>query len=269
MKKWFLLDDAASSGAVNMAVDEYLLDHYAGHGNPPVLRLYSFDPPAISLGFHQVPGDVVDLEAVRKDRLDIVKRITGGRALLHEGELTYSVTAGLDSGFFPSSLQQTFISISSAIVDALRSFGVDAGISDGRSFRGGSQMASPCLVSTSRHEITAGGKKIVGSAQRRTSRSFLQHGSILLRPGSERIVEYLKGDFTSLNGLVTNILDETGSDPARAKLAGSLVSAFQDRFDIDVAPLELTGEDRRAITEMAEKKALDPVALSGEAVVKG
>ena len=171
MKQWYFLDDAASTGAANMAVDEYLLDHSDDRGGFPVLRLYSFDPPAISVGFHQVPGEVIDLEAVLKGGLDVVRRITGGRALLHDGELTYSVTAPLDSVFFPSSLQDTFISISSAIVDALKILGIDAMISGGKAFKGGKQTVSPCLVSTSRHEITASGRKIVGSAQRRRSSS--------------------------------------------------------------------------------------------------
>ena len=266
MKQWYFLDDAASAGAANMAVDEYLLEHSDERGDSPVLRLYSFDPPAISIGFHQVPGKVVDLEAVRGDGIDIVRRITGGRALLHDGELTYSVTSPLDSSFFASGLQETFISISSAIVDALKILGIDAMISGGKAFKGEKETVPPCLVSTSRHEITAGGRKIVGSAQRRRSGSFLQHGSILLRPGSERIVEYLRGDFPSLNGMVTNINAETGLRHTRDDLAGAMVSAFQQNFNMVLVPLIFSGEDLQAIGEMTENKVRESLSLTGEGV---
>ncbi|MBN2184350.1 MAG: lipoate--protein ligase family protein [Candidatus Krumholzibacteriota bacterium] len=269
MKQWYFLDDEDSAGAVNMAVDEYLLDHYDDRGDSPVLRLYSFDPPAISVGFHQVPGEVLDLEAVKSAGLDLVRRITGGRALLHDGELTYSVTAPLDSVFFPSGLQETFISISNAIVDALKILGIDAMISGGKAFKGGKDTVSPCLVSTSRHEITAGGRKIVGSAQRRRSGSFLQHGSILLRPGSERIVDYLRGDFPPLSGLVTNIEAETGMHLTRDDLAGAMVSAFQQNFDMLVEPLIFSSEDLQTISGMTEKKVLESLALTGKGVEKG
>ncbi|MBN2070675.1 MAG: lipoate--protein ligase family protein [Candidatus Krumholzibacteriota bacterium] len=266
MNRWYLLDDPPSTGAANMAVDEYLLDNRGKWGKCPVLRLYSFDPPAITVGFHQDIARVVDLEAARRGRVDVLKRITGGRALLHDGELTYSVTAPLGGVFFPAGLQETFLGISYAIVDAIRLFGVEARISGGRSFKRDKEGVSPCLVSTSRHEITAGGRKIVGSAQRRRSGSFLQHGSVLLGPGSERIVEYLPGDLPPLDSVVTNIEEETGRRPARGDFAAAMIDAFRKRFEIVFEPLVFSEEDIRVIASMTEKKATGSLSPAGSGV---
>ncbi len=265
MERWFFLDDGALAGARNMAVDEFLLDRSHDRGGVPVLRLYSFGPPAVTLGYHQDARKVIDIEAVRRDGIDLVRRITGGRALLHEGELTYSVTAALDSVFFAGCLHKTFTSISTALVTALRVLGVDAVISDGKLFKGAKEMTSPCLVSTSRHEITVGGRKIVGSAQRRTGSAFLQHGSILLTPASERIAEYMPGQWTSLRGHVTSVSSETGGECVRNDAVNALREAFEQIFNTELRPFRFSDSDLDTIEERTAEKAREFSSLvSGE-----
>lgn len=246
-----------------MAVDEFLLSRAEEEGRSPVLRLYSFDPPAITLGYHQDPEKVLDLDSVRDDGIDLVRRITGGRALLHDGELTYSVCASLDSPFFGQGLQKTFIDISMSLVDALRKLGVDAAISDGKKYGGRTESSSPCLVSSSRHEITASGKKLVGSAQRRTARAFIQHGSILLRPASERIAAYLKGDWSSLSDMVTSLRTEMGDDPSVEDLKEALIDSFGKRFDASFDRLVLDQGDRDRIDAAAAGKISEFAILTG------
>ena len=119
MAGWFLIDDEPASGARNMAVDEFLLKRAEKKGGAPVLRLYSFSPPAITIGYHQDAERVIDMSAASADGLDVVRRITGGRALLHDGELTYSVTAPLGPPF-GQGLADTFLLIAGVIVSALR-----------------------------------------------------------------------------------------------------------------------------------------------------
>ncbi|HSG28215.1 MAG TPA: lipoate--protein ligase family protein, partial [Candidatus Krumholzibacterium sp.] len=256
MERWSLIDDAPSNAAFNMAVDEFLLREAEKGMSGPVLRLYSFDPPAVTIGFHQDPSRILDMGALSRDGIDIVRRVTGGRALLHDGELTYSLTAGTDHPSFDGGLQGTFLQISGAVVEALREVGVDARISGGKDRRspdgstgsagnaageaGDTGLDSPCLVSTSRHEVTARGRKIVGSAQRRSHSAFLQHGSILLEPASEKISRYLLGDFGDLSSKMTSVKAETERPDAAKSLRDSLVRAFgrvfgaafeQRRFD--------------------------------------
>ena len=109
MKRWYFLDDAASTGAANMAVDEYLLDQSGKWEGSPVLRLYSFDPPAITTGFHQDPHKVIDIEAARRDGIDVVKRITGGRALLQK-------SAGIESEIAEAAAAATQLGLGTADV---------------------------------------------------------------------------------------------------------------------------------------------------------
>jgi len=121
MDRWLFLDSGPAPGAENMALDELLLERAERDRGAPVLRLYSFDPPAITIGAHQDPLEILDLEAVRSDGLDCVRRITGGRALLHEGELTYCVVAPAGAAGFGNGRAETFMRISSALRAALRS----------------------------------------------------------------------------------------------------------------------------------------------------
>jgi len=255
MTGWFLIDDDPASGARNMAVDEFLLKKVEKEGGAPVLRLYSFCPPAITLGYHQDAARAIDIETAAADRLDVVRRITGGRALLHDGELTYSVTAPIGPPF-GKGLAETFLVIAGLIVSALRSAGIDAELGSARHAGAESPMSSPCLVSTSRHEITTGGKKISGSAQRRTGGAFMQHGSILLRDGSERIERYLRGGWKGLAGMITTVEAETGDPGKERELRDLIIDLFGRRAGGKPDEFVFASKDNDAIEKAeAEKKA--------------
>jgi lipoate-protein ligase A len=242
MNRWHLLDDEAMTAAENMARDEFLLERAERVGTAPVLRLYSFDPPAVSIGYHQDPAAVLDLGALARRRIDLVRRITGGRALLHEGELTYAVCAPMGTSAFGAGLVDTFLAISGVLVSALRSLGVDATLGSGRrGHRPGN--GAPCLVSVSRYEVAVRGRKIAGSAQRRTRKAFLQHGSILLRPASGRIAGYARGDWPSLENRITSVTEERGGAVRESEVRSALIDAFAARFSIRWEPLELSRAD--------------------------
>ncbi len=254
MQRWFLIDDKPSTGAVNMAVDEFILSKIENKGGDPFLRLYSFNPPAVTIGYHQDPGKVIDVEKLERDGIGLARRITGGRALLHDGELTYCVAASAGSPPFDGSLRETFLGISRALVRALRSVGVQAEIAGGKPGRPGGSMTSPCLVSASRHEIVVRGRKIAGNAQRRTRTAFLQHGSILLRPASERITRYLKGDWGDLGSLVTSVAAERGVDISDGEMREALKESFTGTFGALFEPyVPGSGEMNLVMSRAAEK----------------
>ena len=274
MNSWYLLDDVARTGAENMARDEFLLARAGNGGGMPVLRLYSFDPPAISIGYHQDPAATLDLGALRRDRVDLVRRITGGRALLHDGELTYAVCAPSGDGAFGDGLAETFLAISGVLTAALMELGVEAameghrppsraGGSDGPS---GDSYAAPCLVSVSRYEIAVGGKKIAGSAQRRTRRAFIQHGSILLRPASGRIVDYMRGDWRMLGERITSVAEERGGAVGERTVRSALIHAFAERFSVSWEELSLTGDDLEEIERRTESKRAEFAPIIGTEV---
>lgn len=255
MNRWFFLDHDPASGAENMAIDEFILRGCEGSITTPVLRLYQFDPPAVTIGYHQEPENILDPDALKEQPVDIVRRITGGRALLHQGELTYSLAAPLDCVSLGTGLRETYMKISEALSKALIDFGLNIRISDSRNFSPGPDFTSPCLAATSRDELNVGGRKLVASSQRRTGKAFLQHGSLLLTMDSVRIVDYLQGNWKSLSKRTTCLSREIGYLPDVGALKNSIKASFTDRFDIDWIPLEFSEEHRMEISlEMKRKR---------------
>ena len=178
MAQWRLIISPASDGAWNMAVDEAVLESVIAGSSPPTLRFYTWDPPCLSLGYNQRAAESCDMEAVRSRGYTMVRRRTGGRAVLHDDELTYSVIA--DSLLFGGgAVLDVYMMISSALADGLKSFGSAADLVPAYSDRGKEKTAA-CFDVPSSFEVAWKGRKIIGSAQFRSGRHFLQHGSILM-----------------------------------------------------------------------------------------
>lgn len=173
MENWRLLITPAVSGAENMAVDEAILRASEKEMAPPTLRLYGWSEPTISIGYMQDPGTFAS------SGLPVVRRITGGRAVLHHIELTYSVVAPMEMDGFSGGIIDTYSLISRCIVQALKDIGIDADIKKGASGDREASRKDACFHAPSRYEILLNGRKLVGSSQRRFKKSFLQHGSII------------------------------------------------------------------------------------------
>ncbi len=195
MRSWRRLDTGPASGACNMAVDEALIQSVAGGGRP-VLRFYRWDPPAVSLGYGQDLQRELDPERCRAAGIDIVRRPTGGRAVLHWEELTYSVVCAVDDPQVGGSVEVTTRRIGACLVAGLQRAGVPAELEragrQGQRSRGPAATL-PCFSSASRAEVTCAGRKLVGSAQRRMRGVILQHGSLLTGPAHRRLVELIPG----------------------------------------------------------------------------
>ena len=210
MNAWRLILSGANDAFLNMALDEALLLSCQKGLSPPVLRLYQWSPPAVSMGYFQPAARTVDLEKCVQAGIQVVRRITGGRAVLHEDEITYSVCASTpDSPRLGESTMQTYRRLSMALLHSLRVLGIDAEwvkpCAEAKLLPLHAASSKPCFSSSSRYEITVGGRKLIGSAQRRFSigpgqgggDSFLQHGSILTGRGRHSLAELLpNGDST-------------------------------------------------------------------------
>jgi len=193
-----LVDPAGRSGAANMAIDAGLLAEAARTGRA-FLRLYRFDPPCLSLGRNEAAAHY-DRAAIAQRGLDVVRRPTGGRAVWHEYELTYAVAAPV-AAF--GSLRHAYYTIHERIAVALRSLGADATLAPHQPPPSGrvDQPAS-CFATPVGGEVLVAGRKLVGSAQVRKRRAFLQHGSILL-DGSQEIVRVVSRLASAVSGETT------------------------------------------------------------------
>ncbi|HLP15196.1 MAG TPA: lipoate--protein ligase family protein [Bacteroidota bacterium] len=191
---WRFTNTGFNSGAFNMEFDERMARSVQSGAEPPTVRVYGWKPHAISLGHHQAITDI-DEKACRDRGIDIVRRATGGRAILHAHELTYSIAMHAAG----RTISDVYASISEALACGLRTLGARvefAAVQPEFSVLYKQPSAIPCFASSARHEIQFEGKKLVGSAQRRyASQDFpetvMQHGSILLGEEHQQLIDLL------------------------------------------------------------------------------
>jgi lipoyl(octanoyl) transferase len=175
---WRLLETPPASGSYNMAVDEALMASVRAGGGP-FLRLYSWSPPCISLGRNQPASGQYDVGALHAAGLDIVRRPTGGRAVLHHHQLTYSVVARERAFRSP---RRAYSTINQILVAALRCIGVEAEVRPDGLDRSPPPSLRPCFADPVAGEVVSRGRKLIGSAQVTFDGVLLQHGSISLAP---------------------------------------------------------------------------------------
>lgn len=184
-----LIEEEPQSGAANMALDQAIAMACAAGESPPTLRFYRWQPPAVSLGRHQPVADI-DQAAVAAHGYDIVRRTTGGRAILHIDEFTYSVAAAATEPRVAGGVMDAYLRLSNALVAGLQALGVAADKAGG-DVRTGPDVSAACFEVPSAYEITVQGRKLMGSAQSRRAKYVLQHGSLPLHGDITRLVDVL------------------------------------------------------------------------------
>jgi len=236
MTTWRYLDTGPAPGAVNMAMDEKLLAEAVKGCAVPILRFYTWDPPAVSLGRFQEVASSVNLAACRKHGIDIVRRITGGRAVLHRHELTYSVIAPVDNHLFPNDVLGTYKVLASGLLAGFVRLGVPAEMVSPTGERVGAvnrdRSEPACFSSPSWYEILVHGRKIVGSAQRRLAGAFLQHGSILIDYDPLLEAEVIPGG--GMQAAVTCIRHELGREAGVAEVKSAFLSGFSEALGVSI-----------------------------------
>jgi lipoate-protein ligase A len=188
-----IIIDPPCCAAFNMAADLYLLERAAAEGTI-VLRFYRWDPPAISLGCMQDPGAILDHDAMEKAGVSWIKRPTGGRAILHWNDLTYSITFPANAPGLGISIQESYAVISRCLIAGLSHAGINCTSHDSSSEYAATrrELKLPCFLSPNRSEIMVKGKKLIGSAQKRTDKAVLQHGSLPIDGSFRRLPEFCR-----------------------------------------------------------------------------
>ena len=248
-ESWRLIDDGARNGRENMAIDRAMAFAARQPEARPTLRLYAWKPFAISLGYHQDLHEI-DARTCRTDGIDIVYRPTGGRAVLHAEELTYSVIIPRHSRFYHDSIAAIYRMISECLLSAFYLLDIPAQFDRAqktpKNFHKG-DYAALCYASSVQHEIGIQGRKLVGSAQRRIDGVVLQHGSILIGPKHLDITTYLGRSDERWQRAVrrymeshTIYLNKISPSPVRYEQAASaVISGFHRTLGIELIPLPL------------------------------
>ncbi len=262
---WRLLIDGDLRGARNMARDTAVLEAVAAGAAPPTLRLYGWGPPCLTIGKHQ-GLDAVDLAFCGAEGIDVVRRPTGGRALLHHLELTYSVVAPLGVPPLPTALQEAYRLICGALVRACRSLGIDAELTGGGvNLRlPNPTSTAPCFEAPAQGEVVVAGRKLIGSAMRAHAGCVLQHGAILLDwDGRLQAGAMGLADDSSLRPHVTTFAAELGRQVTRTEIEPSVVRAGAEEFGVTITegrlgPGEISRE-RELMTVFSIPTIGDPV----------
>ncbi|MGC9196926.1 MAG: lipoate--protein ligase family protein [Syntrophobacteraceae bacterium] len=260
MRSWRLLDTGALPASLNMAIDEALLQLHVPGESQPVLRFYQWKPPAVSLGYFQKPHSI-DLSACRKLGLEVVRRATGGRAVFHENDLTYSIVADSSQGF-PSTLDAAYRLLSRGLLAGFKLLGFEAEL-------GHEKVRAPksdiCFVNALVADIVYQGKKFVGSAQTWRGASFLQHGSIVLEPQENTWAQILKTDSDSLESLREKLKSRTlslqeilGRRIEPPELKEAIEAGMAEVLQIDFQPAPLHPHEWALANEIASAKTVLP-----------
>ena len=255
---WRLLITEATDGATNMAIDEAVWRARGDGASPPTLRFFAWDPPTVSLGYGQALDGAVSVEGARRLGVGMVRRPTGGSAIYHDGpdrELTYSVVASNDDLDVGHDLLEAYRWIARALARGLRALGAPVEIIGAPRATG--QAPAFCFARTGRYEIEIGGRKLVGSAQRRRGRCFLQHGSVLLGADAPRLRALFPTTPDPMAPLTT-LEQALGRRPTFDEVAGALGTAFETEHGLTLRPGGLS-ETEAALVErlVADKYASD------------
>ncbi len=254
---WRLLETGDAPGSFNLALDEALF-LLAGEGRSrPTVRFYGWSPPALSVGYFQSWEKEIDEEACLARGVDIVRRITGGRAVLHRDEVTYSVTCGESGDFFGEGLWPAYRKIGLALAAGLRRLGVKADLV--RPVPGGGRTAGrhpSCFSSSVGYEISSQGKKLVGSAQKRCGGAILQHGSILLAGHGEEFGALLNHGHRHPRAVMASLGDLVGARIAGPAVVKALAEGFREVWGVDLVPGGVTEEERQLAGSLVGSKYL-------------
>jgi len=257
---WRLLNTGYADGATNMAVDEAILLAVAEGEAPPTLRFYGWRPPCLSIGYNQVAKEV-DITRCQQGGVDVVRRPTGGRAILHTDELTYSIVAPQGEPRVVGGVVESYRRLSAGLVRGLRLLGVDV-VQAGAGHNQDTDVSAACFDASSAYEVTAGGKKLVGSAQVRRKEAVLQHGSLPLRGDITRICHYLAVPSEErrqelrreLRARATSLELVLGRVVPFAQVVEALVKGFSEALNLHLEPGELSERELALVQQFRREK---------------
>jgi len=271
--EWRLIKDGYHNGFMNMAIDEAIMIAHREGLVSPTIRFYQWSPPAVSLGYFQDLKKEIDIDACQDMGVDIVRRPTGGKAVLHDKELTYSFVIKEDHPLVNDSILETYKKISGGIIRGLSYLGVKAALvpvreklkNDSLNKEKISKILHPdiksiCFSVPSQYEVQVNGKKIVGSAQVRKGGIVLQHGSLLIKLEKDKLFsvfnfpsvqvrEKLKSRFnaTSLEEILKKRIDFS-------ELSEILPRGFEEEFGVKLVEGKLTEQEEKVSKDLFENK---------------
>lgn len=260
---WYFINSGKQDPAYNMALDEALLDWHSEGLIPPVIRFYQWKPATLSIGYFQRVNRDVDLEAIKEMGLGVVRRPTGGRAVLHDKELTYSVIVSEDYPEMPKTVTEAYRVISEGVLQGFRELGLRAEfsvpVSEQQKLDLNQPKSAVCFDAPSWYELIVEGRKVAGSAQTRQKGVILQHGAILVDLDEDMYIKCFKFESNeqkdsalkrlnqkavSINKILSNPLEVEDVIPA-------FKIGFTKALQLDLVEYVLTAEQEQYVQNLA------------------
>ncbi|MEN6620774.1 MAG: lipoate--protein ligase family protein [Smithella sp.] len=255
---WRVLDFQYYNAFENMAIDEAIFRETINKKKPPTIRFYGWRPAAVSIGYFQNIKEEVNIEKCREEGVNVVRRLSGGKAVSHSDEVTYSVIASDAEELFPSNILGTYKIISNCIACGLSYLGIKAVLAENGRSLSDSDFKSCCFSVPSRNELLVSGRKICGSAQFRTNGGFLQHGSLLINFDPVKSASFLLPKRTTiqlqkLKNSVAAINEEVVRPVNENEICNSLKKGFIEVLGIRLVEEELTFAEEKLACELINK----------------
>ncbi|WP_203246931.1 lipoate--protein ligase family protein [Sporosarcina beigongshangi] len=268
MKKtiWHFINSGKCSASYNMALDEALLEWHSKGEIGPVLRFYEWQPATLSIGYFQSVEKEIEMDAVREHGLGFVRRPTGGRGVLHEHELTYSVIVSESYPEMPETVTEAYRVISGGVLEGFRNLGLDAQFSVPQTVEQSDDLKKPksavCFDAPSWYELVVEGKKVAGSAQTRQKGVILQHGAILLSLDENKLVSLFKFKSEEQRERMLASLPEKAVAIDRLmnrvvaveECVEAFAKGFEDALDMQLEPLQLSEQQLEFVRDIERKK---------------
>ncbi|MEH7124501.1 biotin/lipoate A/B protein ligase family protein [Bacillus sp. JJ1773] len=263
---WRFIDTGAGSPSFNMALDEALLDWNSAGKIPPTIRFYGWNPATLSIGYFQKVDREINMDAVKQHGLGFVRRPTGGRGVLHEHELTYSVIVSEEHPQMPKTVTEAYRVISEGILKGFHHLGMDAYFAVPKTDEERESLKNPrsavCFDAPSWYELVVEGRKVAGSAQTRQKGVILQHGSILLdieedklfslfKYPNDRVKERMQRAFKN-KAVAINEISQERITLEQAKEAFRI--GFAEGLNIELEPYELTEDELAYVNKIAKER---------------
>lgn len=264
--RWYFINSGPCSPSYNMALDEALLHWHSKGLIPPVIRFYEWNPATLSIGYFQRAQKDIDFDQLHRLNLGFVRRPTGGRAVLHEHELTYSVIVSEDYPNMPRTITEAYRVISEGLLLGFRNLGLDAYFSVPDTEEKREILKKPksavCFDAPSWYELVVEGKKVAGSAQTRQEGVILQHGSILIDLDEEKLISLFKFPSEASKERMRKHLPQKAvaiNQLANRKVdvetcAKAFKKGFEDALNIELVSYELTKEQQDFVENLAKTR---------------
>ncbi|PYZ94333.1 octanoyltransferase [Salipaludibacillus keqinensis] len=266
METWYFIDSKEQHPAYNMALDEKLMEWHRNGEIPPVIRFYGWDPATLSVGYFQHVEKEVNLNAVKSYDLGFVRRPTGGRGVLHDDELTYSVIVSEDHSAMPETVTEAYRVISEGLLQGFRHLNLHAEFSIPRSVEEKQRLKNPrssvCFDAPSWYEMVVEGRKVSGSAQTRQKGIILQHGSIILSIDEEKLFDLfvfpsekvrrrMQQGFHKKAVAINELLTETVS---MNEVKEAFKKGFESGLNIELQNYTLTDTQEAQVQQLVQEK---------------